>query len=104
MMSHLAEIGIPNATQEPDAQELLEMERDRRLDEVVRLWFIYSSIEYAGAALIDVAHANYLKAWHQYTSLFNNTPETALVALLEKAKLEAYYGSYARNVLGTQAR
>jgi len=59
-MTH--DLGITN-TQEPDAQELLEVERAKQLDQTVRLWLIYHALEYGNAALIDVSHINYLRAW-----------------------------------------
>jgi hypothetical protein len=89
-----------NAAQEPDAQELLEIERAKRLDEAVRLWLIYNALEYGNAALVDVAHVNYLKAWQTYLHLFTNTPEESLRANFRNACVNAFYGQFGKDVLG----
>ena len=90
-------------TNQPPSEEV-QKERNRRLDATVQLWLIYSALEYAGAPKADEAHTNYLKAWQRYKELYTGMPDTALRAMLDRAKAEAYYGSFARNTLGANTR
>jgi hypothetical protein len=89
-----------NALQEPDSQELLEIERAKRLDEAVRLWIIYNALNYGNAALVDVAHVNYLKAWQTYLRLFTNTSEKSLRANFRSACVDVFYGALGKEILG----
>jgi hypothetical protein len=86
-----------------DQIDLFEAERARRLDLVVRKWFIFASLDYANNNLTPVAFTNYTLALQQYKSLFDASLEEHLYQRIEEAKADYFYNEYATAALGAKA-
>jgi len=93
-------IQFDNQATEPDVQELLEIERTRRLDEAVRAWFIWKALEVGGNLLADQASLKYHKIWENYRSMFVGVDEKILIEKFRQAKTEFYYGEFAVLAIG----
>lgn len=91
------ELGI--GANEADAADLLDVERNRRQDETIRLWFIYTALNYANNNLSDVARANYNKALNAYLALYNHDASNVAMNALHDAIKERFKNEYAEETL-----
>lgn len=87
-----------------DQIDLLEAEKARRLDILVRHWFIFAALDYANNGLADVAFTNYSTALQHYKSLFSNQLTEHLYERIEAAKVDYYYHEFAKAALGVSAK
>jgi hypothetical protein len=84
---------------EPEAQDLLEVERNRAKDHTVRLWFIYTALNFGNNSLTDVARANFDKAHTHFLTLFNVGGQSAAETDLRETIKDRFHNEYAAEVL-----
>lgn len=94
MMTNALDLGVGPI--EPDSADLLEVERNRAMDETIRLWFILVALRYANNHLADVAHNNYMKANTHYLSLFNVAGQSTALADLKDAMQDRFHTDLAQ--------
>jgi hypothetical protein len=83
---------------EPEAQDLLEVERNRAKDHTVRLWFIYTALNYGNSQLTDVARSNFDKAHAHFLSLYNVGGQSAAETELRETIQDRFHNEYAKEV------
>ena len=87
-----------------DQIDLLEAEKARRLDILVRQWFIFTALDYSNNNLAGVAFANYTTALQQFKALFSNQLTEHLYERIEAAKADYFYNEFAQAALGIKAK
>ena len=83
---------------EPESQDLLEVERNRAKDHAVRLWFIYTALNFGNNDLTDVAKNNFNKAHAHFLSLFNLGGQSAAETDLRETIQDRFHNEYAQEV------
>lgn len=96
MMTDAIDLGV--GLNEADSQDLLEIERNRALDETIRLWFIFVALNYANNTLTDVARNNFDKAHAHYLSLYNTSAQTVAETQLRETIQDRYHNEYGQEV------